>query len=104
MRVAKIENGVVVSMMEIHSPIADYPSCVEAGADVVTGFLYGGVKFTPHATHAVELAAAALELVYNKRRLAYPPIGDQLDALWKGGQDAADMLVLVQAVKAAHPK
>lgn len=34
----------------------------------------------------------------------YPPIGDQLDALWKGGQAAADMLAQVQAVKAQFPK
>jgi hypothetical protein len=34
----------------------------------------------------------------------YPPIGDQLDALWKGGEDAQEMLAKVQAVKAKYPK
>jgi hypothetical protein len=34
----------------------------------------------------------------------YPPIGDQLDALWKGGDAAAQMLAKVQAVKAKYPK
>ena len=34
----------------------------------------------------------------------YPPIGDQLDALWKGGDAAAEMLVIVQAVKTKYPK
>ena len=34
----------------------------------------------------------------------YPPIGDQLDALWKGGEDAAEMLAKVQAVKSKYPK
>jgi hypothetical protein len=34
----------------------------------------------------------------------YPPIGDQLDALWKGGDAAAEMLARVQAVKAQYPK
>lgn len=34
----------------------------------------------------------------------YPPIGDQLDALWKGGDAAAEMLAKVQAVKAKYPK
>ena len=38
------------------------------------------------------------------RALEYPPIGDQLDALWKGGDAAADMLARVQAVKAQYPK
>jgi len=42
---------------------------------------------------------------YQRSRAAeYPPIGDQLDALWKGGTAAAEMLVLVQAVKTKYPK
>ena len=39
-----------------------------------------------------------------KRANEYPSIGDQLDALWKGGDAAADMLAQVQAVKAKYPK
>ena len=39
-----------------------------------------------------------------KRQKEYPPIGDQLDALWKGGEEAAAMLAKVQAVKAKYPK
>jgi len=39
-----------------------------------------------------------------KRQPEYPPIGDQLDALWKGGDAAAEMLAKVQAVKTKYPK
>ena len=39
-----------------------------------------------------------------KRAAEYPPIGDQLDALWKGGEAAAEMLSKVQAVKTKYPK
>tara|TARA_B100000497_G_C7426934_1_gene267222 strand:+ start:225 stop:515 length:291 start_codon:yes stop_codon:yes gene_type:complete len=39
-----------------------------------------------------------------KRRSNYPPIGDQLDALWKGGDDQAAMKVLVDKVKSDFPK
>lgn len=39
-----------------------------------------------------------------KRSKEYPSIGDQLDALWKGGDAAAEMLAKVQAVKAKYPK
>lgn len=39
-----------------------------------------------------------------KRAPEYPPIGDQLDALWKGGDAAAQMLAKVQAVKDKYPK
>jgi len=42
---------------------------------------------------------------YQRNRAAeYPSIGDQLDALWKGGDAAAEMLAKVQAVKAKYPK
>jgi hypothetical protein len=40
----------------------------------------------------------------SKRQAEYPPIGDQLDALWKGGDAAVEMLAIVQAVKAKYPK
>jgi hypothetical protein len=40
----------------------------------------------------------------SKRASEYPPIGDQLDALWKGGNAATEMLAIVQAVKAKYPK
>ena len=42
---------------------------------------------------------------YAKRRAAaYPPIGDQLDALWKGGDAVEIMRQKVMAVKDEFPK
>ena len=42
---------------------------------------------------------------YKYNRVAeYPSIGDQLDALWKGGEAATEMLAKVQAVKTKYPK
>ena len=38
------------------------------------------------------------------RAAAYPPIGDQLDALFKAGAFPADMAALIQAVKDKYPK
>ena len=44
-------------------------------------------------------------LPYDKKRsLEYPSIGDQLDALWKGGSAAEEMKAAVQAVKNKYPK
>jgi hypothetical protein len=40
----------------------------------------------------------------SKRATEYPSIGDQLDALWKGGDAAAEMMAKVQAVKTKYPK
>jgi hypothetical protein len=39
-----------------------------------------------------------------KRQSEYPSIGDQLDALWKGGDAQTEMLAKVMAVKAKYPK
>lgn len=39
-----------------------------------------------------------------RRRPEYPPIVDQLDAIWKGGADAEAMRNAIAAVKARHPK
>lgn len=70
----------------------------------------GPVPFTAEeeAARDAEIAAFAAEQAvngYKDQRVAeYPPIGDQLDALWKGGEAAAAMLAQVQAVKAKYPK
>jgi hypothetical protein len=56
----------------------------------------------------IDLAAVAAwvdpEAYKYKRAAEYPAITDQLDALWKGGDAAAEMLAKVQAVKAKYPK
>lgn len=41
---------------------------------------------------------------YAKRRAEYPSLGEQLDALWKGGEAMDAMLAKVQAVKSRYPK
>jgi hypothetical protein len=41
---------------------------------------------------------------HSLRMAEYPAIGDQLDALWKGGQDAENMRAKINAVKAKYPK
>jgi hypothetical protein len=42
--------------------------------------------------------------VAEKRRLEYPSIGDQLDALWKGGDALSEMQARIIAVKEKYPK
>lgn len=41
---------------------------------------------------------------YAKRRADYPPLGEQLDAMWKGGDAAAAMTAKIAAIKAKYPK
>jgi hypothetical protein len=53
----------------------------------------------------IRLQAEAAANAYKAQRAKeYPPIGDQLDALWKGGAEAEAMLAKVQAVKQKYPK
>lgn len=53
----------------------------------------------------VEIQAEEAANAYKAlRKSNYPDIGDQLDALWKGGQAAQDMLAQINAVKAQFPK
>lgn len=40
----------------------------------------------------------------SKRAAEYPSIAEQLDAIWKGGDAAEEMLAKVQAVKLKYPK
>ena len=52
-----------------------------------------------------KLEAAEAKVAYRELRAkAYPPVGDQLDALWKGGQEQAAMKVRVDKVKTDYPK
>lgn len=44
------------------------------------------------------------EAYIDKRRKEYPSIGDQLDAIWEGGQATIDMKTQIDAVKAKYPK
>jgi hypothetical protein len=54
---------------------------------------------------AALIKIAEAKVAYQSQRAAeYPPVGDQLDALWKGGDAAAQMLAQVQAVKTKYPK
>lgn len=56
------------------------------------------------AISAIEQAEFVRTKYQRDRAKEYPSIGDQLDALWKGGEAATIMLAQVQAVKAKYPK
>lgn len=68
---------------------------VDCPKEVTAGWSYVDGVFTP----------PDLSGTYKLNRAAeYPSIGDQLDALWKGGDAATAMLAQVQAVKNKYPK
>ena len=76
------------------------PSIVTIRGDVAYDANEQVVSYDPAAAEAL----VAAEAYKQQRASEYPPIGDQLDALWKGGDAAAEMLAKVQAVKSKYPK
>ena len=63
------------------------------------------VNMTEAKAKEKELSDAYDAVQYQRERAnLYPDIGDQLDALWKGGDDADAMKVLVNKVKSDFPK
>jgi hypothetical protein len=95
MKYAIIENNTVVNIAVAEQPLAD--NWIEAGSAAI-GDTYENGQFSKPVPVVDPLAYQA------ERAAEYPPIGDQLDALWKGGEAAAAMLAQVQAVKAKYPK
>jgi hypothetical protein len=87
--------------MNLHQAIYQLnPSVVTIRGNVAYDANEQVVAYDLSAAEALVSADAYKE----QRATEYPAIGDQLDALWKGGDDAAAMLALVQAVKAKYPK
>ena len=66
----------------------------------------GNVVVLNEAKIAAEIATlqAAHAATQYRRDRVYPPIGDQLDAMWKGGDAEIAMRKMVLAVKAQYPK
>ena len=94
-----------------------YQAIVNLNPDLIGKFGVLAGDVTWHSTNQTqpteaEIAAEITRLqaeydaqAYARSRASeYPAIGDQLDALWKGGDEAAAMLAKVQAVKAKYPK
>ena len=94
-RFAIIESGKVVNIAEAEADFAATQGWIDAGSAGI-GWTYANGVFTQ---------PAANPLAYRfERSIEYPSIGDQLDALWKGGDAATAMLAKVQEVKAKYPK
>ena len=77
-----------------------YPSVVTIRGDEAFDAEGNHVAYDKNAVQAYVDAHAYIA----KRQAEYPSIGDQLDALWKGGDAQAEMLAKVLAVKQRHPK
>lgn len=77
-----------------------YPSVVRISNDQAFDADGNEVVYDKAAVQAYADAQAYV----HKRVQEYPPIGDQLDALFKAGVFPADMAAAIQAVKDKYPK
>ena len=68
----------------------------------VTDPITGEAKTVP--IEKSEIVRPDIPDYYAKRRAEYPSIGDQLDALWKGGDAQTAMQAQIAAVKTKYPK
>jgi hypothetical protein len=86
--------------MKHEAILATYPNVAVIRGDEAFDIDGNPVQYVEATVQAYIDAHAYIQ----KRQGEYPPIGDQLDALWKGGDAAAEMLAKVQAVKTKYPK
>jgi len=65
-----------------------------------------GPQPTPDQLPPISAVGPYLQLVNvrNRRLNEYPPIGDQLDAIWKGGQEMEAMRLKILSIKEKFPK
>ena len=83
-----------------------HPTVVSINAEIDARDAQGQPVVLDEAKIAAEitkLQAAHAATQYQRDRV-YPPIGDQLDAMWKGGDAEIAMRKMVLAVKAQYPK
>lgn len=90
----------MMTLKQIQAIYAIYPNIVRMSEYVAYDKDENIVEYIESVVQDYIDAHAYIE----KRVAEYPSIGDQLDALWKGGDAAAEMLAKVQAVKTKYPK
>ena len=83
-----------------------HPTVVSINADIDATDAQGQPVLLDEVKIAAEitkLQAAHAATQYRRDRV-YPPIGDQLDDLFRQGAFSPEMAAQLQAVKTAHPK
>jgi len=100
MRAARIENGLVADLWEVESLTAfEGVQLVEVPDSVAMGATYNGTTFTN------PLPPPDTRTYQEKRKVAYPPMADYLDAVVKADPVATQAYIdACLAVKLQYPK
>lgn len=86
---------------EINSKEAQWAALTPKTREVTNPFTN---EVTTYPIEKSEIVRPEIPDYYSKRRQEYPSLGDQMDALWKGGAEQAAMMQKIAAVKAKYPK
>ena len=83
-----------------------HPTVVSINAEIDATDAQGNPVLLDEAKIAAEITKlqAAHAATQYRRDRAYPPIGDQLDDLFRQGAFSPEMAATLHAVKTAHPK
>ena len=83
-----------------------HPTVVSINAEIDATDAQGNPVLLDEAKIAAEIATLqdAHAATQYRRDRVYPPIGDQLDDLFRHGAFSPEMAAQLQAVKTAHPK
>ena len=94
---ALILNNKVVDLVETEFEVSPEMSWVDCDDTIKVGYTYSNGNFiAPQDPEALTYAQL--------RASEYPPIGDQLDDLFKAGAFSDEMTATLQAVKDKYPK
>ena len=92
--------------MRDHAIRNTHPTVVSINAEIDATDQQGNTVILDEAKIAAEITTlkAAHAATQYRRDRVYPPIGDQLDDLFRQGAFSPEMAATLQAVKTAHPK
>lgn len=94
---ALIFNNTVMQVADVPFEVHSDWCWVDCSADVQQGYTFDGIYF--------KAPDPITQRNYSELRAkSYPPIGDQLDALWKGGDALQEMHAKILAIKEKYPK
>jgi hypothetical protein len=104
MRHAIVKDGTVINIIDYATNLSNSrPDGIIDGAIAIASDT-AQIGFTYDGEFHGSLSKSPVPTYSENRATEYPPIGDQLDALFHAGVFPADMAAKIQAVKDKYPK
>jgi len=103
-----LESGDLENLQTTYESSIEYDSTIDIESEETAEIIF----FEHHIAdgdlvkgkHSERISESNLKLIRSERKSEYPPIGDQLDALFHAGVFPEEMAAKIQAVKDKYPK